>query len=360
MASMTNNNGMDLRRGKADRAIAIYPYLLFLVVILGLGLTLYLRRLDLAVMSLVLVVPILLVGLFLLRQKGPAVLPVSLEIDGWLKFHHLVLMNVLLTASSVVLLLIYAERPLGYFMLMAVSGGILFWQVIVKRAVWTDYLIILEIMLLSLNLIWSLGLKYPLYFGGTDILVHLNYIETIEETGYLGGIGDTYRYFPAYHIYIAIGAKVTGISLQSATFVIMGIAWQGATLLGYLIFRQLSGSSRVALVACLIFALSEIMLYYGSYSIARSLDYIFFLGWFYVVLSLVKKDSRYIPLLLVFMAAFILTHHVTVILLFPVLILVYFLQKLFFGLFSEKELLSSRPLVLLGISFFSYLVWIAH
>jgi hypothetical protein len=62
--------------------------------------------------------------------------------------------------------------PLVYFLLIALFSGVLFLQIISVRPKWTDSLIVRQIIILSLNLIWGATLKYPLYFGDTDLLVH--------------------------------------------------------------------------------------------------------------------------------------------------------------------------------------------
>lgn len=350
---------MKSEQSVSDKVIQLFPYLLILVALLGISLVAYLGRLDLAVMSLILIIPILLVaGLLLYRRNQTS----AVEYPGFvsrISFFNLVLLYVLTMIISVILLIFYLERPLAYFIVIALTTGILFLQIMTRRDSWTEYLIIFEMALLSLNLIWGLGLKYPLYFGGTDIMGHLAFIESILNTNHITELGAQYRYFPGYHIFIAIGSEITGLHIKDAMFVFVGLAWQAGLLFAYLIFHRFSNSSRIALIACLVFAVNEAAIYYGSYSVARTLDFVLFLGWFYIALNLFKKDVMYIPLLLIITAALILTHHLTTILLTPVLVVFYICQKIFFGFRKEHPLLPLAPLIFLSVTFFGYFIWVS-
>lgn len=350
---------MNVEHSFSDRIIRLFPYLLILVALAGIGLTVYLRRLDMAGMSMTLIIPILAVAGILLRRRNKDSVVSSTAFVSRISFPNQVLLYVLVLAISIILLLLNAERPLAYFIVVAIAAGVIFIQIISERSPWTDYLIIFEIVLLSLNLLWGTGLKYPLYFGGTDIMVHLNFIETIMDTGHFSGIGEQYRNFPGYQVLIAIGSEITGIPARYAAFIIMGLAWQAAIVFAYLIFQRFSNSSRIALAACLIFAVNEAAVYYGTYAVARSLEYVLFLGWFLVALNLFKKDIKFIPVLLIFTIAMVMTHHMTIILLTPILVLFYLCQKLFFGFRGENPLLPSVPIILLEVAFIAYFVWVS-
>jgi len=130
----------------------------------------------------------------------------------------------------------------------------------------------------------GITLKYPLYFGATDILGHLFSIQTVLQTGHIAGL-ESYVNFPLFHIYNAIGVEITGLSLRTGLFVFMGIAWEAGILLAYLLFLKISRSRRFALSATLLLAISPQLILYGSYAITRSLAFVIILCWFYLVLN---------------------------------------------------------------------------
>jgi len=285
-----------------SRTSSLFPYLLLLTAGLGIGITLVLGRMDLTVFSLVLVVPMVLAAAILLASKKANVKE-GLSPGSGFRFSHLFLTNILVLVISVTTLVSYATRPLTYFILVSVSSGLILLQVFNSRAKYGDSLIILQISLLSLNLIWGLTLKYPLYFGDTDLLVHMNLADTILKTGHVETYYIDYQNYPLYHILTAIGVGVTGLSERTALFIIMGLVWQLGILFSFLVFRSMSSSPRIALVGSLFFALASQVIFYGSYSIARSLAFVFLMSWLYFVFVAARKGFRYLFLSLVVMTA---------------------------------------------------------
>jgi hypothetical protein len=343
----------------ADIFTTLFPYLLILIALLGVGLVLLMHNLSLLFMGSALIVPLLLSGVIILRRKKKGTDILSLNFDFKIGFLNLVLIYFILFVISIIILTIFAERQPIYFLVISLVSGVLLLQIIHQQSHGKEYFILFEMILLSLNLIWGVALKYPLYFAGTDIMNHLGYIESIVTSGHTFEIGTDYRYFPAYHVFNAIGTEITGMYIKNANIIIMGLAWQGATIYSYLIFKRLSGSSRLALLACLLFIVDETEVYFGSYAIARSLAFVLFMGWLYLAINLSQKKIQYVPLILITTLALILTHHTTIITVAPVLIVFYICQKIFYGVFNRNSLIQSAPIFLLIVGFFSYLIWVA-
>jgi hypothetical protein len=343
----------------ADNAIKYLPYLLLLIAFGGIAFCVYMRQVYLAIMGLALIVPVLIAAVTLLARRNQIFDLSAITFNIRISFTNQVLIFVLLFIISLVFLLANAERPIAYLVMIAFMSGALVLQIITSQTNKTDYVILTEMVLLSLNIVWGLSLKYPFFFGSTDIMVHLNYIQSVIDTGHISGIGIDYRYFPAYHVFNAIGSQITGLESKYATFIVTGIAWQAVTLFSFLIFKRFGASSKLALLACLIFIVDETEIYFGSYSIARSLAFILFMGWLYLAINFSQRDNRFIPLLLILTGALILTHHTTLITLAPVLIIFYVCQKLFLRTDKQQSFLPLLPVLLLEISFFSYLLWAA-
>jgi uncharacterized membrane protein len=255
-------------------------------------------------------------------------------------------------------LLYFPTRPLAYFIIVSLYAGIILLQILYRRPGWTDNLIIVEILLLSLNLILGLSLKYPLYFGDTDILGHMRMIDSILNTGHINSFILDYRFYPLYHIFSAIGVEITGASIKTVLFIFMGIAWQGGIIFAYLIFRNLSHSSKYASIACLLFASSSTVIFYGGYAIARSLAFVFLLSWLYFIFNKSKKDVRYLLISFIFLAVLIMTHHLNVLYFIPVLIITYLIQVII-NRFRHEGLVDSLFIFLLTVSAVSYLFWVA-
>ncbi len=340
-----------------NRLSSLFPYILLLVAVLGLSFTIIIRRIDLTIFSLTLVIPLILSAVILLINKNINVAEIP-EHANRICFSHLFLINSLIFIISLIILVSYSARPLTYFILISLYSGILLLQIINRRQNWTDSLILFQIILLSLNLIWGMTLKYPLYFGDTDTLGHLNLIDTILKTAHVATYNTYYQNYPLYHIFTAIGVEITNLSIRTALFVLMGIAWQVGIIFAFLIFKSITNSPRFALIACLLFASSSQLIFYGSYSIARSLAFVFFLCWIYLIFNKAQKDIRYLLLSLIIMAALITTHHLNVLYVIPVLLVVYICQ-IFVNRSQQERLINPSFIYLLTISCISYLIWVA-
>jgi uncharacterized membrane protein len=337
----------------------ILPYFLLVISISGISITIILQRFDLTVLGLILVVPLILAAIILLINRKinnyESDLP---KYMSHMQFHHLFLINMLIYIVSIFILITYTTRPLVYFIFMAMYSGVILLQIISQRPKWTDGLIVFEIILLSLNLIWGVTLKYPLYFGDTDTLVHLRLIETILQTSHTETYYLDYIYYPIYHILVAVGSEVTGWSIRTVLFITIGIAWQAGIIFAYLIFKKLTNSRTLGLTGCLLFASSSQVIFYGSYAVARSLAFVFMVCWLYLILGKAKKEIKYLSLSIIIMAAMIMTHHINVMYLIPVLLLVYIFQIFIYRSWT-KGIINPLFICLLIISTISYLVFIA-
>ena len=221
---------------------SVLPYVLFLSGVGGFAFAYIVIGPDYGYKSLIYVIPVILAALILISRSKTDSRFILIYINR-LSFTHLVLITILLYIVSIIILISSPTRSWAYFIVIAIISGLIFTQTLCKRSVSTDYLIIFEIILLSLNLIWGVSIKYPLYFGDTDVFLHLHYIETVVQTGHITSIGLDYKYFPLFHIFNAMGVDITGLSLKSSMFIFSGVLWQAGILFAYLVFKKLSNSS---------------------------------------------------------------------------------------------------------------------
>jgi hypothetical protein len=335
-----------------------FPLALLLVAAAGLGITLAIGRTDLATASLLVVIPLVSGAVVILRNKNQtAVIPAGITFLG-MRFSSLFLVNCLIFLISLIVLVVYPTRPITYFLLVSLSSAVILLQIVSRRSGWTDSLILVQIVFLSLNLIWGVSLKYPLYFGDTDSLIHLNLIDTLVKTGHIDSFILTYQHYPLYHIFNAIGIEITNLTAKTALFIFMGLAWQVGVVFAYLIFRDLSRSHILALIACLIFATTSQIIFYGGYAIARSLALVLLIGWIYLILRRARQDFRFLFLSLVLMSAMIGTHHVNVLFVIPMLLLVYICQ-IFLNRSQTDQPLEPFFIFLVTIASLTYMIWVA-
>jgi hypothetical protein len=333
----------------------LLPWGFIIIAIGGFLLALRFLQFSVAMSSLLYVIPVMLAGaLLLIKNNDAAWFKVRIRIKQ-LPFRHLGLIYILFYVVSAMFLVSSPGRPLGYFFITGFISAVVFMQIISRRAKWTDYLIILEIVALSLNITWGVVLKYPLYFGSTDTLGHLAHILSILQTSHTFNMSLSYMNFPLYHIFIAMASELSGLSAITSLFIFMGLAWQIGILACFLILRKITNSRKIALLGCLLFAVSPQIIFYGTYPITRSLAFAFFLFWLYLIIN--KERPVYIILSVVMMWAMIFTHHATFLYAIPVLLVIYLCQRVVRT--PPRNRLPLLPVMVLFVSFFFYVFFVA-
>lgn len=296
----------------------ILPYIGIATVTVAFFLVIGLGRLDLSLRGLYLAIPIIVASVWLIRKKNLS--EVTAEVDtpsvalSSSRFTQLTLLNALIFITSVILLFLSETRPVGYFILMALFGGIVFVQILglSNHTGWQKGIILGELILLALNLTWSITLKYPLYFGETDILVHLYFIDSVLQSSHVTSAMGIYQPFPLYHIFLASGVEVLGVNLRDGFFILAALAYVPTILFAYRIFKSVTGSERLSLIVCFLFSVNEEFIYYSGYMVTRSLAFVLVM----MILYLLFRQPRnigFIAILALFTATLILTHQTTLV-----------------------------------------------
>ncbi|ADJ13943.1 hypothetical protein [Halalkalicoccus jeotgali] len=179
----------------------------------------------------------------------------------------------------------------------------------------SDALVLSQVSVLSLTIIWSVSLLPYYYVGGTDIIPHAWWIKQLNRGVPLGNIygsyQDLYGMYPLWHILGSVVADITGIELrpQRLIAVISGIIYASATPLLYSVAYRVSGDRRIALLTPLFAAFNPEFIYYGTYSISRSITGILLVVFFWtLVYYSYTHNNRSITLLGLTIVA-IVTYH---------------------------------------------------
>lgn len=268
----------------------IIPYACLFIVILVLAITIGLGRTDLASRGLYLIIPVTLAAVIAiwkpdLFSEGETSAASKFTV-GSRHFPHLVLLFILLYLVTLCLLVGNETRPLSYFCLVAVMAGLILVEVlsIGQEQSGRRSIILTQIIFLSLNLIMGQTLKLPLFFGGTDILGHMRYIETIIAEGHVTPLMESYQYFPLFHVFDAVGMLVTGMGLKMSYFIVGGLSFVVSIPIVYLLVNWLTRNVKVSLIAVLIYSISQDAIFGGMYMVTRTMAYLLCLLALYLLL----------------------------------------------------------------------------
>ncbi len=357
-----------LESSTTRKIIDYFPYLLLIFSLIGFTVQLVIfQSIDFTLRSSVIFVPMALAGLYLLRKVDAnnnqtynfgRIMAVIRE---RVSLGHLVLLNAILFLWSIVALLSFDSRNVIFFVLLTAICLVTVLQIMISNTSISRKVVLAEICALSLTLAWSLTLKYSLYFGFTDTLSHMHFISAVLNDGNINGLPLTYINFPIFHILISEGVLLTGLEIGPALFILMALAWLTGIFLAYLISSKIFNSTTIGLLIALLFAISPEIIFYSSYTITRSLAFIFFILILYLIFNKTENNRFIFTLLTIIMSwVLIFTHLVTVVYVIPILFVVYLIQRMTLGKKEEASRISSTFLILFTITIIAYLFFASY
>lgn len=162
------------------------------------------------------------------------------------------------------------HRPLIYFILISVAASMIALQIFYSRGKGTTWLILFEILLISLSVRASAYFVFPT-LPGSDPWAHLNYIKDFVNLGHIESThGDIYYLnYPIMHLN-TVGVKlITGVGYKAAMFLGIGLPLMLSTIFVFLIGRNVA-NVKVGLLAALLLNLADFHLSFGIQLIATT------------------------------------------------------------------------------------------
>lgn len=236
-------------------------------------------------------------------------------------------------------------RPIIYFVLTAVSAGVLSLQVLFAKEGRHDWIILAGIIAIGLSLAWSALSIFPTVLG-IDPWWHQSFVVEMLKTGHVPE-GETYSRLPIFHLLIGSTSLLTDSSYKEATL-LAGSAIQiiSNVLFVYLIARFIF-NSKVGLLSALLVVIASSHIQMSFWIIPNSIAAVFIPAIVYLLLKVRRRrPSTAISLSMFFMAVLILTHTITALVLSIVLFVLWAGSRIHEKFRDEKRL----PWVTLSIS----------
>lgn len=234
---------------------------------------------------------------------------------------HVVLSALALTLSA------YEIRPRAFFVGLAIMYLLCFLLVFERHdgergAVLSLY----HIAVTLLVTVYSVTLHYDFFVGRTDLTAHISQTETIIETGQVVQLG-AYQSFPLWHVYTALSAQLFGgwVAPHTTLYLLCGVLFAASVPAMYSLSRRVYPDERAALLSALVMIAYPSYIFYGMYSISRSVTSVLFL---FVLLTLVSAPSiemRAVSLLLV--VSIVLYHPVSIPFVAVILAILYVVER---------------------------------
>lgn len=265
-----------------------------------------------------------------------------------------ILLYLLCYFFSIFILYTSPVRTIIYYILIALNGILILIQILYtadlskKRII----LILFQIAFLFLNIIWGVTFKYYLFIGRTDGLFHSWAIENLLDIGYINQSFDFYEAFPLWHILCSFNYKIINLPLIPAKvmFITNGLIYGCLVFIVYLVALKLF-NARIALLSSLFLCFNTDAVFYGMYSIPRSV--IFFLEGLFLFLLLRQKNIINVNLCMIVIIGLIMYHTASMPYIIIILLLFYFLQ-LFYSVKNPDRILDFNFLLLIFILTMTY------
>ena len=259
------------------------------------------------------------------------------------------------------------HRPPVYFLLTAAAASMVAAQIIYSDRKSTTYLILFEILLLSLSVSASAYWVFP-SIPGIDTWGHREYIRSFVEYGGItrDPVGYQYYYlnFPIMHLN-AVALKLMGaVDYKAAMFLGVSLPLVLSSLFVFLIGRSLA-SDRVGLLAMLLYSLSSYFVAFGIQPVATSFGLALFLITTYLLIKCATRFRIFISLTICLLLVLIVTHTMSAFVMFIFLIFLLIGTYIYRFIFRERVAMEANIVTavmagLFGTVMLSYWTYVAH
>lgn len=225
---------------------------------------------------------------------------------------YLVGFGFIFAVAIVLLSLTSGGRPPSFYVLIGVLLTISFFQA-QKATKRTAILPVVQSCFVIALFSYSVTLRLPFYYAGTDIMPHLHLTEYILRTGSLiPERVNVYHHFPLFHIFGASFIEITGLSPQQGLFIGTGAAFAITPIIVYSLARRITSNIKLSASSAVIYTALPVVFYYSTYVITRTFAYV---GFLLILLAILARadtgQKRHTIVLLIAILYTLLVHHVS-------------------------------------------------
>ena len=329
-----------------------YPYFAIFFILAMLLWTIAIGKFNSAIRGLVIGIPAIISCYYSIIFRNECInseraIHFSSQINiSWTYFLYFVVYQ-----FSIYALVLNNTRPWYYFLFISIAYLIIFVQIFSQDG--NSKVILIEIFFIMSNLIYSVTLGYKLYFGTTDLLIHM----FISQVTYISGhvipsYLSSYSFFPLYHILISEASYLLGLDIRTSLFLITAPIYSITVIFIYYILLRVIKNQQIALLSCALYSSSYVVLYYGVNVITRTMAFIVFVMILYFAFccNQEKNNKIYRSLSVLISLFLILVHQVSV----PQIVLVLTILRVSEWIAEKKYSISNTYFLLINIGFISY------
>lgn len=261
---------------------------------------------------------------------------------------------------SITYLNVVLEKELLYIVLLEILYLIIFFQIILTQT--NSIVIIAELVLTFVNSVFSVSLQDIYYYIFPDFFVHIDWATITFSTGkIIPPEISNYSYYPIISILIAVWSNLFNLSIMRSYLIISGIVFSLSILIIYCLFKFFN-REKIALLACLFYSTTGIIISQGLVMIGYILAFFFFILLFFLIYKINFQHSNkliYYGLLIPVIVALVYSHHASMFFILG-LFLIFYISYVLLQFFSEdKEKFNPYPFILFLCAFLIHWVYVA-
>ena len=171
-------------------------------------------------------------------------------------------------------------------------------------------LILLELMAVFALQVFSTLFTHAYYYGWTDVPVHLNWIQTIVESGHVESILGQYTNYCLFHIDSVMASLLSGLDTYTTLYLTATPLIIVSTVFIYHIAKHFTKSSQLSLLASFFYVMIPVIIQYAVYPMPRMHSTIAFIIILYGMFRWGKEFKfSHLFLMLFVMLYMVLVHH---------------------------------------------------
>lgn len=259
------------------------PHAVLISVVVVVGILLSMQRVDLLIQGAIILIPLSIIAFILLiNQKKIYEGTEYLSRDIYYKtnFTESIFQKTywILFCIIFIWILITNSRDIVFISLLTAMYGIIILEIFTLKTL-NKNAILMQIVVAFGILVFTLVFCYPYYYGGTDIPIHLNWIDVlINNMGMIPrDIGGDYTFFSQFHLIVAETSLVTSLSTYESLYISCAIMPIIATLFISYIANFFTNNKRIIILSALLFSLTPIVISFAIYPMPRMLASIAFI-----------------------------------------------------------------------------------
>lgn len=317
---------MDKSNNKLILISNSFLYILPILGVLGVTIPLIIGKSNFSLLGTYLAIPMILAPVVYVKHRRNEI---NLVTYNQRLFPLYVFLYFICIFLSICVLHIYDIRPVVYYLITAIISGLIILEILLfdmseKKVI----IVLLQLMILSADIIWAVTLKYHLFIGRTDPLAHMWLIQNLINYSHVTEVFGIYRPFPLWHIlctsmYLVLGSPLT---IKKMMFFTNGLIYLFVPIMTYLISMKLFKDTKISLLSALFISLYPDVMYYGMSSISRSV--VSFLELMLILVLLDPNKPKKVFLTIILSISIIVYHTASAPFLISILLAIYILKRI--------------------------------